>query len=108
MTKKQTNIAVQELKLKLLELFGEGIELRVFGSTARGDYRRHSDIDVLVLLPVRVDNTIEEKVFDKAYDIELKYSVIFGIVVYAKEFWASDLATSMPLYQNIQREGVSI
>jgi predicted nucleotidyltransferase len=108
MTKKQINMAVQELKLKLLELFGEGIELKVFGSAARGDYRRHSDIDVLVLLPVRGDNTIEEKVFDAAYDIELRYSVIFGIVVYAKEFWASDLAASMPLHQNIQREGVSI
>jgi predicted nucleotidyltransferase len=108
MTKKQINMAVQELKLKLLELFGEGIELRVFGSAARGDYRRHSDIDVLVLLPLRVDNTVEERVFDAAYDIELKYGVIFGIVVYTKEFWASDLAASMPLYQNIQREGVSI
>lgn len=108
MTKKQINMAVQELKLKLIELFGEGIQLRVFGSAARGDYRRHSDIDVLVLLPVRVDNAIEEKVFDAAYDIELKYSIIFGIVVYSKEFWASDLAASMPLHQNIRREGVSI
>jgi predicted nucleotidyltransferase len=108
MTKKQINMAVQELKSKLIELFGEGIELRVFGSAARGDYRKHSDIDVLVLLPVRVNNTIEEKVFDSAYDIELKYSVIFGIVVYAKEFWASDIAASMPLYQNIQRESISI
>jgi predicted nucleotidyltransferase len=69
MTKKQINMAVQELKLKLPELFGEGIELKVFGSAARSDYRRHSDIDVLVLLPVRVNNTIEEKVFDAAYDI---------------------------------------
>jgi predicted nucleotidyltransferase len=101
-------MVVQELKSKLIELFGEGIELRVFGSAARGDYRKHSDIDVLVLLPVRVNNTIEEKVFDSAYDIELKYSVIFGIVVYAKEFWASDIAASMPLYQNIQRESISI
>jgi len=108
MTKKQINMAIQELKLKLLELFGEGIKLTVFGSAARRDYRKHSDIDVLVLLPVRVNNTIEEKVFDAAYDIELKYGVIFGIVVYPKEFWASDLAASMPLYQNIQKEGVSI
>jgi predicted nucleotidyltransferase len=44
MTKKQINMAVQELKLKLLELFGKGIELRVLGSAARGDYWRHSDI----------------------------------------------------------------
>jgi predicted nucleotidyltransferase len=51
MTKKQINLAVQELKLELQMLFGEDIELRIFGSAVRGDYRKHSDIDILVLLP---------------------------------------------------------
>ena len=108
MTRKQINLAVQELKLKLQKMFGEGIDLRLFGSAVRGDYRKHSDIDVLVLLPGRVDNTIEEKVFDAAYDIELKHGVIFGIIVYAREFWSSEVAASMPLYQNIEREGVAV
>ena len=108
MTKKQINLAVQELKLKLQKMFGEDIELRMFGSAVRGDYRKHSDIDVLVLIPGRVDNALEEKVFDAAYDIELKHGVIFGIVVYGREFWGSELAASMPLYQNIEREGVAV
>ncbi len=108
MTKKQMSLAVQELKLKLQKMFGEDMELRVFGSAVRGDYRKHSDIDVLVLIPGRVDNALEEKVFDAAYDIELKHGVIFGIIVYAREFWGSELAASMPLYQNIEREGVAV
>ncbi len=108
MTKKQINEAVQELKLKLRTLFGEDIELKLFGSAVRGDYRKHSDIDVLVLLPRRVNNAIEEKVFDAAYDIELRHGVIFGIIVYAREFWRSEVAGSMPLYQNIEREGVAV
>ena len=108
MTKKQINMAVQELKLKLRMLFGEDIELRLFGSAARGDTRKYSDIDVLVLLPGRVDNSIEEKVFDAAFDIELKHGVIFGIIVYAREFWTSEIAASMPLYQNIEREGLAV
>lgn len=108
MTKKQINIAVQELKSKLRMLFGKNIELRMFGSAVRGDYRKHSDIDVLVLLPGRVDNAIEEKVFDAAYDIELKHGVIFGIIVYGREFWGTELAASMPLYQNIEREGIAV
>lgn len=108
MTKKQINMAVQELKLKLRMLFGKDVELRLFGSAVRGDYGKHSDIDVLVLLPGRIDNAIEEKVFDAAYDIELKHSVIFGIIVYGKEFWGSEIAASMPLYQNIEREGVAV
>ena len=108
MTKKQINMAVQELKSKLRMSFGEDIELRLFGSAVRGDYRKHSDIDVLVLLPGRVDNALEEKVFDAAYDIELKHGLIFGIIVYAREFWRSEVAASMPLYQNIEREGVTV
>ena len=108
MTKKQINSAVQELKLRLQEMFGKDIDLRLFGSAVRGDYRKHSDIDVLVILPGRVGNAIEEKVFDAAYDIELKHSVIFGIVVYGKEFWGSEVAASMPLYQNIEREGIAV
>jgi predicted nucleotidyltransferase len=108
MTKKQINLAVQELKMELQKMFGEDIELRIFGSAVRGDYRKHSDIDVLVLLPGRVDNAIEEKVFDAAYDIELKHGVIFGIIVYPREFWGSEVAASMPLYRNIEKEGVAV
>jgi predicted nucleotidyltransferase len=108
MTKKQISLAVQELKSKLQGLFGEDIELRLFGSAVRGDYRKHSDIDVLVIPPGRVNNAIEEKIFDAAYDIELKHSVVFGIVVYGKEFWASEIAASMPLHQNIEREGIGV
>jgi predicted nucleotidyltransferase len=98
MTKKQINLAVQDLKSELQKMFGDDIELRIFGSAVRGDYKRHSDIDVLVLLSGRVDNAIEEKVFDAAYDIELKHGVVFGIIVYGKEFWGSEVAASMPLY----------
>ncbi len=108
MTKKQINLAVRELKVELEKIFGEDIEIKVFGSVVRGEYRKHSDIDVLVLLPGKVDNAIEEKVFDAAYDVELKHGVVFGIIVYAKEFWRSEVAASMPLYQNIKREGVAV
>jgi len=108
MTKKQIGMAVQALKLELQKMFGEDIELRIFGSAVRKDYRKHSDIDVLVLIPGKVDNAIEERVFDAAYDIELKHSIVFGIIVYAKEFWGSEIAASMPLYQNIAREGVTL
>jgi len=108
MTKKQINLVAGELKLKLQQIFQKDIELKIFGSAVRGDYRKHSDIDVLVVLPGKVDNAIEERVFDAAYDIELKHRVIFGIVVYGREFWDSELAATMPLHQNIEREGIAV
>jgi predicted nucleotidyltransferase len=82
--------------------------VRVFGSVARNDYQEDSDIDILVVLPFQVNNAIEEQVFDLAYDVELEHGLIIGTIVYSKEFWNSVQAASMPLYKNIQREGLTV
>jgi len=108
MNRTQIEKTLQILKQQLVRRFGTEVELRLFGSVARGDYHEHSDIDILVLLPVEVDNAIEEEVFDMAYDIELEYGLVIGTIVYSKDFWHSDRAAVMPLYKNIQREGLFI
>jgi len=100
--------ALQDLKLSLVALFGPEVELKLFGSVARGDDRDSSDIDVLVLLPGHVDHAIEERVFDAAYDLELRHSVVFGVVVYEKAFWDSELAAGMFLHRSIEREGLAV
>ena len=108
MNRKQSGKAVQALKQGLVNRFGTDVELRIFGSVARGDYREYSDIDILVVLPVPVNNAVEEQVFDMAYDIELEYGLVIGTIVYSKDFWYSDRAAVMPLFRNIQREGLSV
>jgi predicted nucleotidyltransferase len=99
---------LQDLKLSLVALFGPQVEIKLFGSVARGDDRDSSDIDVLVLLPGRVDHALEERVFDAAYDLELKHGVVFGVVVYEKAFWDSELAAGMLLHRSIAREGLAV
>ena len=108
MNQKQIEKAVQALKQELVHRFGTDVELRIFGSVARGDYHEYSDIDILVVLPVKVDNAIEEQVFDMAYDIELEYGLVIVTIVYSRDFWYSDRAAVMPLYKNIQREGLFV
>ena len=108
MNQTQIQKAIQALKQGLVHRFGTDVELRIFGSVARGDYHEHSDIDILVVLPVKVDNAIEEQVFDMAYDIELEYGLVIGTIVYSRDFWYSDRAAVMPLYKNIQREGLFV
>jgi predicted nucleotidyltransferase len=41
------------------------IEMKLFGSFARGDYSKMSDIDLMVVLP-KVDRKIEEDLFNIA------------------------------------------
>jgi predicted nucleotidyltransferase len=108
MDQTQIEKATQALKKGLIDQFGSDVELRIFGSVARGDYHEHSDIDILVVLPGPVNNAVEEQVFDMAYDIELEYGLVIGTIVYSKDFWYSDRAAAMPLYKNIQREGLFV
>ena len=108
MNQTQIQKAIQALKQGLVHRFGTDVELRIFGSVARGDYREYSDIDILVVLPVKVDNAVEEQVFDMAYDIELEYGLVIGTIVYSRDFWYSERAAVMPLFRNIQREGLFV
>ncbi len=86
--------ALLELKKKLVERFPD-TEIFIYGSKVRGDSDEESDIDVLVLLNREVNNTLEEKIFSTAFKVELKYNVIFGIIVYPQKFWDSPLGKAI-------------
>ena len=73
MDKKIQKIA-KELKAKIGSKY-EIDDLKVFGSSARGDRREDSDIDVYVLIP-EVNRQIEEDLFDIAYDLDLRYDCL--------------------------------
>jgi predicted nucleotidyltransferase len=108
MNKKDIKRSIAELKKKLGDRFGMEVELYLFGSVARNEYHPHSDIDILVLVPGEVDTALKEEVIDLAYDIELKYNVVFGIVVRSAEFWQSEKASVMPFHKNLQSEALRV
>jgi predicted nucleotidyltransferase len=108
MEEKNIKTAIKDLKQRLTGRFGSDIEAYLFGSVARGDFGPSSDIDILVLVAGEVNNSVEEEVFSLAYDMELQHNVVFGIVVYSKDFWNSRLASYMPLYKNVKREGIYV
>jgi len=99
--------ALQEFKQKLLKVFPDAIII-LYGSKARGEDREFSDIDVLVLVDGNVNNSLEEDVFSVAFQVELKHDVIFGVIVYSKEFWNSRLGKSMPLHWSVDKEGILV
>ncbi len=78
------------------------IEMRLFGSFARGDYSKSSDIDLMVRLP-KVDRNIEEDLFNIAYDLELEYDCVIDVIVLPQNF-----NNNIMIYQNIQKEGIAI
>lgn len=99
--------ALQELKQKLLRRFPDA-EAILYGSKVRSDYEEFSDIDLLILINSQVTRRIKEEITENTYDIELKYDVVFGIIIENRDFWESPLANAMPLHWNIDREGVHV
>jgi predicted nucleotidyltransferase len=99
--------ALRELKERILERFPNA-EIILYGSKARGDSNKESDIDLLILVESLVNTKLEEEIFHISYQIELKYELVFGEIVENKDFWNTPLANAMPLHWNIDREGVHI
>lgn len=79
--------ALKTLKKNLKEKLGDNfISLSLYGSKARGDYHKESDIDVLILL-AKATSALERQVSDTAYDIESEYdfSIYLSPIVYGRK-----------------------
>jgi uncharacterized protein len=100
--------AIAELKQVLIQRLGIGIEVYLFGSVARDEYRPDSDIDILVLVPGKVDTNLKEEIIDLAFYIEIKYCVVIQIITRSKDYWESGLAAVTSFHQNVQREGIRL
>ena len=77
------------------------LDIKLFGSYARGDNTKDSDLDIMVKLD-KVDRNIEEDLFNIAYDLELEYDCLIDILVIPE-----NVSYSLPLYANIVKEGIA-
>lgn len=96
---------IEELRARIAERFLLR-ELRVFGSSARGDRKTGSDIDVLVCL-AEMNRTIEEELFDIAYELELKHDCLIDQIAVGEEDLIGT-GPSAPIYKTILAEGIAV
>ena len=79
----------------------------LYGSYARGDYNKDSDIDVMILTDFS-DEEIEEyrdKISDIAFDIELDTGLIISPIIRNIDIF--NVRTNyIPFYHNVEKEGV--
>lgn len=77
----------------------------LFGSRARGDAKKDSDWDLLILIDSQNIREKEDLFRDKIYDLELETGEIISMFVYNNKDWTSRHKIT-PLYKSIKKEGV--
>lgn len=83
-----------------------GIEVRLYGSEARGEAHDNSDIDLLILVAkekVTLDDELE--ITAPLYDIELKTGVLINTLILPKKEWGRIVT---PFYENVMQDAVAL
>ncbi len=90
------------------DIFGDRAKkIILYGSYARGDFNKNSDIDIMILTDLKNDEIpeFEDKIWDCAYDIEAENNIIVSVLVKNIDrfnYWLE----ALPFYMNVQKEGV--
>lgn len=103
MTQKENDI-IKLIKSTISAVDPKGI---IFGSRARGDARKDSDWDILILTDYPVTTEIEGSFRNNLFDVEIETGEVFSTFIYEKKIWNTKHRVT-PLYRNIKREGVRI
>ena len=88
-------------------LGGQLLELKLFGSKARGDDRSDSDIDVLVIVATD-DWHIRDKVYDVATDMLLQADVCISPKVISKSRFVQLCKEGTSFIHNISKDAITI
>lgn len=102
------NRLLEKFMTNVNDIFGDRAKkIILYGSYARGDFNKNSDIDIMILTDLENDEIPEfqDKIWDCAYDIEAENNIIVSVLVKNIDrfnYWIE----ALPFYMNIQKEGV--
>jgi predicted nucleotidyltransferase len=104
---KKVQQIVQEAKEQLQTIYSSHLlEMILFGSYARGDYSKGSDIDLLMLLDDILDPAAErEKYLPILCDLSLKHDTVVSLIPMRFSTYHQN---KTPLILNVHKEGVRI
>ena len=103
MKEKDSHIATRiRTEIKLIDPKAKVV---LFGSRARGNAKKDSDWDLLILINSLNVRELEDLFRDKIYDLELETGEIISMFVYNNKDWSSRHKIT-PLYKSIKKEGV--
>lgn len=105
-----TNIqkeAITELKKKIEANYSIA-NMIIFGSVARKEADKESDLDLLILTKEKATHKFRNKISDIVFEINLKYNSNISIVVLEQEDWNKGITQITPFYKEVKKDGVYV
>jgi predicted nucleotidyltransferase len=98
---------VDQVKAYLHERYGAGIKrVILYGSHARGEATKDSDVDVLVLVDQSVNpREVDDSLSDLLYDMLLDEGELVSVIVIPEDHFENH---NLPFMLNVRKEGVTI
>lgn len=78
----------------------------LFGSKARAQDTPGSDIDLLVLTRQSMNQAQKAAIVEALFDLQLELGVVLSTLVASREEWEEGYFQVLPIYQEIERDGV--
>ncbi|MBN1662769.1 MAG: nucleotidyltransferase domain-containing protein [Deltaproteobacteria bacterium] len=102
------NKAIDEYTKLLKKQYGSIIlQAMLFGSAARGENDRDSDIDILIVVPDKYDR-LKDEISMSAYEVALKNNMVFSPIVMDKSTFDWHRINKDPFYKNVHRDGIEL
>ena len=97
---------LMEFKKRLVERLGNNlVSIRLFGSRARGEYRRGSDIDLFIIVK-KYTRVAEDILIDTRLEILEEFDIYPEIVSFPLSRYEYFKKLQAPFLQNVEKEAV--
>ena len=98
--------ALNDLRTALLENYSL-LDLRLFGSKAKGTDSDDSDLDVMIVLE-DYSPSIESEIDDLIFEINLKYNCFITAIFFSRKELELGPLVESPIYKKILKEGITL
>lgn len=94
----------------VMQILGERFgRMILFGSYARGDFYKGSDLDIMILADLCPEevSSYADKIYDITYDFEMQYGMEINPSVQSMRIY-EQWKKVYPFFMNVEREGVLV